>query len=198
VIVRTPPAFPLISLRQASVTKVGIVFVILAAVALKTEDLKIIDRICASFATGDDMINWSGPSSAVAPQALQCRSRLRTWYRILPGTGSSSIIRWSQILIPRSTMNFWINESHSSQIDARSCNESLSTSRRTTPLASEITLLFLRTGSGRWSLPPANRIRKRLSWLEDWKTYDQNSNWRADVRDSFFRLFHSSSRAVDG
>jgi hypothetical protein len=49
--------FPLISLRQASVTEVGIVFVILAAVALKTEDLKINDRIRASFATGDDMVN---------------------------------------------------------------------------------------------------------------------------------------------
>jgi len=42
---------------QASVTKVGIVFVILTAVALETEDLKIIDRIRASFATGDDMVN---------------------------------------------------------------------------------------------------------------------------------------------
>src|SRR6476646_10535227 len=37
--------FSLISLRQTSITKAGIVFVILAAVALKTEDLKIIDRI---------------------------------------------------------------------------------------------------------------------------------------------------------
>jgi hypothetical protein len=51
------PPFPLISLWQANVTKVGIVFVVLTAVALKTEDLKIIDRILASFATGDDMVN---------------------------------------------------------------------------------------------------------------------------------------------
>jgi hypothetical protein len=45
-----------------------------------------------------------------------------------------------------------------------------------------------------FSLQSVRLSWKRLSWLEDWKTYDQNSNWRADVRDSFFRLFHSDPK----
>jgi hypothetical protein len=48
------PLFPLISLRQTTVTKVRILFVILAAVALKTEGLKIVERIPASLVSRFD------------------------------------------------------------------------------------------------------------------------------------------------
>jgi len=58
-----------ISLRQARVTKVGVVFVILTAVATK-EGFKIIDRVRVSFVSENDMVNVEQSVSAVAPQAL--------------------------------------------------------------------------------------------------------------------------------